>query len=260
MGRVYCSADWHGCWHVVKKIVDYLQPDDTLYFLGDFCDRGNGSSQILEWLLTDRRIKWIRGNHDQMFIDFMPRFLDINDISSLWINNGCNHTIDSFENIPKEKILKYIKEMEKLPLELRYSSPAGHTVIMEHAGYTPGIFNYRHGHRADEALWDRSHFSDFWYSYDSQYDNVYLVHGHTPVQYLRFMYGYQGKPPFTLEEAEDKQAWMSGRFEEMKNKPTIIRYCDKHKFCIDMCTVVSNRIALLDLDTFEEIYFDAEDQ
>ena len=62
---------------------------------------------------------------------------------------------------------------------------------------------------------------------------------------------------FTKEEFADKNAWMCGDFLSC-NKPNIIRYCDGHKFDIDMCTVVSGRIALLDLDTFEEIYIDGE--
>ena len=39
-------------------------------------------------------------------------------------------------------------------------------------------------------------------------------------------------------------------------KPEVIRYCDGHKFDIDMCTIASERIALIDLDTFEIKYFD----
>ena len=41
-------------------------------------------------------------------------------------------------------------------------------------------------------------------------------------------------------------------------KPEIIRYCSGHKFDVDMCTIASDRISLLDLDTFEVIYFDTD--
>jgi hypothetical protein len=46
---------------------------------------------------------------------------------------------------------------------------------------------------------------------------------------------------------------------EIDWKPEVIRYCDGHKFCIDMCTVASDRVALLDLDTFEVKYFDGDE-
>ena len=60
----------------------------------------------------------------------------------------------------------------------------------------------------------------------------------------------------TKEDMIEKRKFMRG--EPIKYKPEIIRYCDGHKFCVDMCTVYSDRIALLDLDTFETIYFDKE--
>jgi hypothetical protein len=86
-------------------------------------------------------------------------------------------------------------------------------------------------------------------------NTIYLVHGHTPVQFLKYEFGYKGQPPKTKEDIKAAHDWLYGD-DTLCPKPTIIRYCDGHKFCIDMCTAVSNRIALLDLDTFEEIYFD----
>jgi len=53
------------------------------------------------------------------------------------------------------------------------------------------------------------------------------VHGHTPVQYVM----------------QDE------KYEE------ILKYCNNHKIDIDMGTYVSNITVLLDLDTFEPIYF-----
>ena len=81
---------------------------------------------------------------------------------------------------------------------------------------------------------------------------MYLVHGHTPVQYLKFDYGYNGQEPLSKEDLKFKRTWDLNAI----YKPEVIRYCDGHKFDIDMCTIVSGRIALLDLDTFEVIYFD----
>ena len=48
--------------------------------------------------------------------------------------------------------------VDKMPTELRYTSPAGHTVIMEHAGYTP----FGMPRRSHDPLWDRDHFYDSW--------------------------------------------------------------------------------------------------
>lgn len=266
-GRVYCSADWHGCWHVAKKVLDYLGPDDTLYFLGDAIDRGSSGLKIFDELIADPRIIFLKGNHEAMMADAIP-FLakEIADINyyggngyNLWFQNGGNITAKPFWDMSQERIYKYKELVDKMPTEVRYASPAGHTVIMEHAGYTP----FSIPRRSHDPLWDREHFYDNWIEYPDTHnldpDKTYLVHGHTPIQYLKYMYGYNGEQPLTEEEMKQKQEWLHSHRMEFDWKPTILRYCDGHKFDIDMCTIVSNRIALLNLDTFEEIYFDGEE-
>lgn len=72
---------------------------------------------------------------------------------------------------------------------------------------------------------------------------------HTPVQYLKFEFGYYDN---------DKVIWTPLNKEELKEKPEIIKYCDGHKIDIDLGSVNSKRTALLDLDTLEPIYFDED--
>jgi hypothetical protein len=265
-GRVYASADWHGCWHVAKKVLDYLQPEDTLYYLGDATDRGESGVKIFQTLISDSRVKMIKGNHDQMMADAIPFvWREIEDINyygghgySLWYQNGGDKTAKDFWKMTKEEVYAIKEAVDKMPTELRYISPTGHTVIIEHAGYTP----FDIPHRSHDPLWDREHFHDKWVSGSGASEitrDTYLIHGHTPVQYLKFMYGYNGEQPLTKEEIKQKQEWLHPKKETFDWKPTILRYCDNHKFDLDMCTIASDRIALLNLDTFEEIYFDGEE-
>ena len=144
-------------------------------------------------------------------------------------------------------LLFLYKKIQLMPFLCHYTSKSGNGIILEHAGYTPDnlgeVLHLNH-----DPVWDRSHFYDNW----TGTENMYLVHGHTPVQYLKFNYGYNGQEPFTQEDLKFKRTWdLNSTY-----KPEVIRYCDGHKFDIDMCTIVSGRIALLDLDTFEVIYFD----
>ena len=50
--------------------------------------------------------------------------------------------------------------------------------------------------------------------------------------------------------------------EEIDKMPTpeILTYCGGHKIDLDLCTIVTNRAALLDLDTFEVKYFEGKDE
>lgn len=259
MGRTYSTSDWHGCGTIAQKVLNYLKEDDVLYYLGDCQDRGNDGLTILNALMIRPNTFYIQGNHDKMMADAIPYVVkDIEELEypegygyELWLGNGGRHTLNNYEKITKIQWFNYRDFLNSCPLELIYNSPKGHSVILEHAGYTP----FDLPHRKHDPLWDREHFYDKWNgSFNKENldpNNTYLVHGHTPVQYLKFMYGYNGMEPLTKEEMKVKYTW-----DEVGYIPKIIRYCDGHKFDIDMCTIVSNRIALLDLDTFEEIYFD----
>ena len=255
--RVFASSDWHGCWDIAKKVLDYLQPEDILYYLGDATDRGDDGLAILDALMIRPNTFYIKGNHDQMMADAIPFvWAEIENINyygghhyGLWYQNGGDKTAKDFYKMTKEEVFAIKDTVNKMPTELRYTSSKGHTIIMEHAGYTPfGI-----PHRSHDPLWDREHFYDRWVGPD----NVYLVHGHTPTMYLRLQYGYEGMKPLTKTEIQHRYDWWK---EENKKIiiPEVIQYCDNHKFCIDMCTIVSGRIALLNLNTFEVVYFDEE--
>ena len=274
MGRVYTSADWHGYGKVAKKVLKYLQPDDTLYFIGDAMDRGKNGMMILDALMNRPNTYYIKGNHDEMLERAIPYMIkDLEEIKSIeperypdntWFYNGGWKTIEGgLINDPPEEAVKRLQKYKKffmnLPTELRYESPNGHMVILEHAGYTP----FDIPHRSHDPLWDRDHFYDIWGGHWNKegykpytYKNTYLVHGHTPVQYLKFEYGYKGEVPLTKEEIKHKYDWYENKTNYI---PEVIRYCDGHKFDIDMCTICSGRIALLDLDTFEVKYFDEDE-
>lgn len=267
MGRVFCSSDWHGCWDPAYKVIEYLKPDDKLYFLGDAIDRGEDGIKIFQMLINDPRVTFIKGNHEDMMARAIPfiyaeiedpaeSWFDTARIIQNWYNNGGLKTAQTFYDMTKKEVFAIRTIINKMPTECVYHSPKGHNVILEHAGYTP--FNIPH--RSHDPLWDREHFKDSWFGgyelSNLKPSNTYLVHGHTPVHYLKYEYGYNGKTSMTKEDMIEKRKFMKG--EPIKYKPEIIRYCDGHKFCIDMCTVYSDRIALLDLDTFETIYFDKE--
>ena len=87
-------------------------------------------------------------------------------------------------------------------------------VLVSHAGFTPGK-----AVTVNDLIWDRNHMHHEW-PQDEQYKDTYIVHGHSPVQIL-----FKSDSP--------------------------IFYCDEHKIDLDMATFVTNKIALLDLDTLE---------
>lgn len=269
MGKVYCSSDWHGCGAVGNKVLDFLQPDDKLYFLGDSIDRGWHGAELFKRLINDPRVIYIKGNHEQLMANALPFLWDDPERDMLWIARNGNKIVDLWEangglktwygiqDESTEQLIQYYNIINEMPLEQIYLSPKGYKIILEHAGYTPDIVYYKKKH---DPLWDRGHFLDKWPTYNGM-DKTYLVHGHTPIQYLIFDFGYKNQPSITKELIEIKHKWMYGTDEESKAAfdPYVLRYCDGHKFDIDLCTIVHNKVALLDLDTFEIIYFQEDE-
>lgn len=263
MGHTYAASDWHGCAGPALKLLEYLKPDDKLYYLGDATDRGQDGVMLLQKLLADPRVVYIKGNHD-FFIEICGKYISTIDLDlgyefisdydrqfALWFQNGGEITYKDFCKMTRKDFKTQIWEkIIRMPISAEYFSPLGHKVILEHAGYTPGI-----RFRSHDPLWDRNHFHDKW---DEEYPNTYLVHGHTPVQYLRYEYGYESQPQQEKEDLEHKYDWFVCDVDIQGSipKPEVIRYAEGHKFDIDLCTIVSGRVALLDLDTFETIYFD----
>lgn len=258
MGRVFASSDWHGCGNMADKVFDFLKEDDILYFIGDAIDRGPDGIKIMNKLLTDSRIIYMRGNHEAFMEGSIPYLIEgrYSNGSGLWLGvNGGDQTWAAMEHMSDESKMWYVNKIRQMPIEQVYTSPTGHSVILEHAGYSP----FDIPHRSHDPLWDRDHFFDEWdcgFEKDNlDAETTYLVHGHTPIQYLRFSYGYKGQPA-TRDKDEMIIKHQFEKYGYTDWKPEVLRYCDGHKFDIDMCTIASGRIALLDLDTFETIYFD----
>ncbi len=78
-------SDLHGCYNKFIKMLDQIEfkNDDELYILGDILDRGKNPLEILDYIILHKNITLLKGNHEQMYIDFYEN----NDIS-LWYYNG----------------------------------------------------------------------------------------------------------------------------------------------------------------------------
>lgn len=212
--RKYVCSDLHGRYRLWGKIKEKLGSNDWLFMLGDAADRGEDGWKILKEVLTDPRVVYIRGNHDQMLLDaWKTEWAD----SMIWFYNGGFATFDAI--MADEKAELYLRELDKT-VQFYTFHENGREVVLTHAGFTPS-------YEATDVLWDREHISDDW----PQERNEYIIHGHTPCIHL-YKYG--------AVEAEYDPDY------------TIAKYADGHKICID-AGPSSNRIALLDLQTLEHI-------
>lgn len=95
----FVIGDVHGCVKTLEKLlfsVCKITPDDTVYLLGDYIDRGPWIRETVEFIIDLRKshnVKAIRGNHEQMMMNAFNSKLNLKQ----WFRNGGKETLDSFE-------------------------------------------------------------------------------------------------------------------------------------------------------------------
>lgn len=236
----YVFSDIHGNYNLFKQIKNFLQEDDMVICLGDCCDRGLDGIKIMQEVLEDDRFIYIMGNHEAMFVDaiktgtlnnhFSLKYLDSIDRQFLK-ENGTLPTIRNFLKLDDDDKDFLIERLSSLPVAATYINKQGKKIFLSHSGLD--LSQSLTDKNKHLIYWERKHISqDSWD--EINFPNVYMVHGHTPVQSLSF-YNKKLKPT----------AYDVVKF-----------YCDGHKIDIDLGTPSSNKIALFNLDTFRTIYFE----
>lgn len=227
----YAVADLHGCMSLYKQIKEFLKPEDRVYFLGDANDRGPEPWELVKTIAKDPQFIYLKGNHEDMLAGAIEEVMvhDCYDIyvTSL-IQNGGLRTLQ--EAMQEAQPLEWRNFLNKLPTYATYTNEQGITIILCHAGCTPRVNDYgKVSFRSD--IWDRQHFKDEW---PEGADNVVVVHGHTALGYLQRKLGVKD------EDLSPDAFW----------------YCNNHKICLDTACYDSAYTVLLDLDTFDEHYFE----
>ena len=235
MNRKLAVADLHGMYDLWRRIIDSLDKTDILYMLGDAADRGLDGWKIIKEALTDPRVIYIRGNHDQMLLDaWKSDWCD----TDLWMYNGGYKTFQDVLSDHNSEI--YLSQLNRTPYYYEYFNKNNQKVLLSHAGWTllaDDEFPERH-----DLLWGRAHIEDQCRWWKEAEPNVYMVHGHTPIPSSRFLKRQEMLPEDTV----------------INETKTVCRYAQGHKICIDARCFATNKIAMLDLDTFEEIVFEPE--
>lgn len=232
MNKTYAFTDLHGIYSLWEQIKNFCDESDKLIFLGDACDRGDDGLKIIKELLQDKRVTYIKGNHEEFIEDIGA------DVAGghygntpLWRMNGGFQTLQDFEKLSEDSQLWYIRKIAKLPLVKSYINKKGQTILLSHAGHTPTLEPA--GKKITDYLWDRDHILNDWWPEEGEYEEVYIVHGHTPIQSLRRRL-HSTYQPFT-------QHGMIGP----------ITYCHGHKICLDVASFDTGCAVLFDLDEME---------
>lgn len=224
----YAISDLHGNKKLWERVKAFLKPEDTLYVLGDCADRLPDGWDIIKDCLKMPNVVYIRGNHEQMLIDAWKEDFYGDDLD-LWLYNGGYSTFGSLmADVERELFISELIKSSKL-MDV-YINKNGQTIYLSHAGFTPGgTWTIPDKYN---LIWDRKHIEDTW---PKEHKNEIIIHGHTPIRSRNMkLVG-----PIGVNESK-----------------TVLWYADNHKCCIDAGTYITNKAAMIDLDTFKEIVFE----
>lgn len=239
--NVWAFSDIHGQRELFDAIMAKIEPNDKIYFLGDAIDRGPDGWTIFKQLMDDPRVTFICGNHEDMMYNALRRWPDFERCSwteemSVWDWNGNNPTIEAILADEPDVVKSYLDKIPNLPVFETYINSDGDIFWLSHAGlnFTNDI---RLWPNRQDFIWDRRHFISQT-DWKSCPDNLYIIHGHTPVIYL-------------VDE-------LNNYFDNIDTEiePGAYYYCEGHKIDIDCGAHFTNQTVLFNLDTFDEEIFD----
>ena len=115
LNNTFVIGDVHGCYHTLIKLVKKLPKNANIIFLGDLCDKGNFSKEVLEFVINNNHT-CIYGNHEFLFYNY-ARDAILRDIHKMWSTNDAYGGAKTVRNYGNDYNLlhKHIKWIETLP-------------------------------------------------------------------------------------------------------------------------------------------------
>lgn len=190
MSRTLAIGDIHGGLKALFQIMERakVSTDDTLIFLGDYVDGWSQSPEVLDFLIElkqKQKCIFIRGNHDELLLDWLTGNTKNFD-ESMWFIHGGEATSLAYSSVSEEQKNKHIAFLQSL--ENYYLDTKNRLFI--HAGFTnmkgvdyeyfPKLFYW------DRTLWETAlslkkslaKTSFFYPKRLKIYNEIYI--GHTP--------------------------------------------------------------------------------
>jgi serine/threonine protein phosphatase 1 len=189
--RVLVIGDIHGGLLALQEILSNANvgSNDKLIFLGDYVDGWSHSPQVLDFLINlqeKQQCIFIRGNHDQLLLDWLEKS-KTNFNEEMWFKHGGEATVKAYNLISAVKRqvhVEFLKSLQNYYID-------NQNRLFVHAGFTnlngvafeyfPELFYW------DRTLWETALSLDttidtssaYYPKRFSNYKEIFI--GHTPV-------------------------------------------------------------------------------
>ena len=174
---IYVMSDIHGNRRRFESVMSQinLQPEDTLYILGDVVDRYPFGIEILQKIMAMPNAIMLKGNHEVMF-EYAVKTGRI----ALWQYNGGDCTYEAYEKLSEEQQKEIISYIENLPINIDIEVD-GKQYKLVHGSpiewYSERSTDYSSA--AEFAVWERVN------PYDAVDRDYVTIFGHTPTIYYQ---------------------------------------------------------------------------
>ena len=189
---IYVLSDIHGNERRFNSIMKQinLQPEDTLYVLGDVIDRYPGGIRILRQIMAMPNAKMLLGNHEYMMLRALgcpyDDYRDDGGALAHWYRNGGKVTHDHLKHIRKTLRQEIVDYLHSLPTNLDVDVKGITYKLVHGAPAEEYDFTPRYKNPVYYAVWKRLDAND------PQPEDYTLIFGHTPTRY------YQDNVPMEL--------------------------------------------------------------
>lgn len=184
---IYILSDIHGNSRRFRSILKQirLQPEDTLYVLGDVIDRYGDGIPILRQLMAMPNARMLLGNHEYMMLRALgyPYDDNVDNGTALvhWYRNGGDVTHHRFKHQRKATQKQIIDYLRSLPLQYDVHLE-GRDYRLVHATPTEDFAanqDPRYPNPVHFSLWKR------WEAEEFPRHPYTVIFGHTPTRYFR---------------------------------------------------------------------------
>lgn len=117
--NIYVIGDVHGCFYTLQNLLSRLPKDAELIFVGDLCDKGNFSKDVIDYVIENGHA-CVKGNHEHLMQTYLEDVIFHNKHSP-WSSDkryGGMVTIDSYQG-DRNKMLSHLEWIKSLPTYLQ---------------------------------------------------------------------------------------------------------------------------------------------
>lgn len=195
MIKRFVIGDIHGRFEALKEVLkksNFNYDEDWLILLGDICDGGYNTYEVVEELLKIKNRIFIIGNHDVWFMNHIKSGW----AQDIWLKQGGNNTLQSYNrdfdiNIPVTHQHFFNTGVGWVVLKTNEDDKG---MLFVHGGFEPKWDI--EAHPLEYLTWDRTIIDKFKSGVKTKYKKVFI--GHTSTQHIGSSYNEEQTEPICI--------------------------------------------------------------